>query len=61
MVPCAGISRREYHAGGKSTASLSDEEYKELFDKALAEALAYNGPPGIHSSERNSARICSTL
>jgi hypothetical protein len=36
---------------------LSEQEYKELFDKALTEALSYNAPPGNdHSPEKNSAQ-----
>ena len=49
-------SSRSVTPAVKAQPLLSDEDYKELFDKALAEALAYNGPPGIHSSERNSAQ-----
>ena len=44
------------------TPLLSEEEYKDLFDKLLAEALAYKGPVGSYSPERNSAQnILNTL
>ncbi len=39
------------------TALLSEQEYKELFEKTLNEALSYNAPPGnSYSREKDSAQ-----
>jgi hypothetical protein len=42
---------------------LSEQEYKDLFEKALTEALSYNAPPSnSYSPEKNSAQnILNTL
>lgn len=42
---------------------LSEQEYKDLFEKTLTEALSYNGPAGnYYSPERNSAQnLLNTL
>ncbi|HAF23728.1 MAG TPA: hypothetical protein DCK93_12615 [Blastocatellia bacterium] len=39
------------------TTLLSEQEYKDLFEKTLAEALSYNAPPSnYYSPEKNSAQ-----
>jgi hypothetical protein len=35
---------------------LSDQEYKDLFEKTMSEALAYSQPPGSYSPEKSSAQ-----
>ena len=55
-----GISRGGPQATKTVTALLSEQEYKDLFDKTLSEALSYNGstasPSSYYSPERNSAQ-----
>lgn len=38
-------------------ALLSEQEYRDLFEKTLAEAISYSAPPGnVYSAERDSAQ-----
>src|SRR5256886_3577213 len=52
--------RRSQMAGGDGTANaelISEDDYRDLFQKVLTEALSYSPPgPNIYSPERNAAQ-----